>query len=120
MFPDGLAGVALSLLRCIVATTTLIESSACRSMGTIQLVQGIAAFAALCLLPGFLTPYAAAVCCLLDLTLLLTAHAPGAYELVTSALTAIAASVLGPGAYSVDARLFGRKLIEVPPRRDSR
>ena len=120
MFPDGRAGVALSLLRCIVATTTLVESSACRSTGTSQLVQAVAALCALGLLPGFLTPYAAAACCLLDLTLLLTAHAPAGYELLMSALTAMVAGVLGPGAYSVDARLFGRKFIEVPPRRDSR
>ena len=120
MFPEGRAGVALGVLRCIVAATVFVESGACRPTGATQIVQAIAAIAALCLLPGFLTPYAAALCCLLDLTLLLTAHAPNGFELSTSALTAAVASVLGPGAYSVDARLFGRKLIEVPPRRDSR
>jgi len=120
MFPEGRAGLALGLLRSIVAITVFVESNACSPTGAAQIVPGVAALAALFLLPGFLTPYAAALCCLIHLTLLLTAHPPNGFELLMSALTAIVVSVVGPGAYSVDARLFGRKLIEVPPRKDSR
>jgi hypothetical protein len=34
-------------------------------------------------------------------------------------LNSAALALLGPGAYSVDARLFGRRVLVVPPRRDT-
>lgn len=66
---------------------------------------------------GFLTPYCAAASCLLELVLLATTGS-NRFQLGMSALTAAATMVLGPGAYSIDARLFGRKLIKIPPGRN--
>jgi len=120
MFPSGSAGVALVVLRSVVAVTVLVNARACWSMGSSLIVGGIAALVGLCLFLGFLTPYCAALACFLELALLVVTHAPDKLQLWMSALTAAATVVLGPGAFSVDARLFGRKLIKIPPGRESK
>ena len=87
-------------------------------MGSTLIVEGIAALVGLCLFLGFLTPYCAAISCFLELVLLITADTSNGLQLGMSALTASATVVLGPGAYSLDCRLFGRKLIKFPPGRN--
>ena len=118
MFPTGSPGIALFALRSVVAVTILVNARACWPMGSSLIVEGIAALAGLCLFLGFLTPYCAALSCLLELALLVATGAPNKLELGVSASTAAAIALLGPGAYSVDCCLFGRKLIEIPPRRN--
>jgi uncharacterized membrane protein YphA (DoxX/SURF4 family) len=68
---------------------------------------------ALCL--GFLTPLVAALTIVLVVaTWLATRRTVGAVH-VCAVLDAIAIGLLGPGAYSLDARLFGRRRVIVPP-----
>src|SRR5262245_55442312 len=119
MFPTGSAGIALLVLRSVVAVTVLASARACWPMGSSLIVQGIAALVGLCLFLGFLTPYCAAMSCFLELSLLVTTDAPNRLQLGMSALTAAATVALGPGAYSLDGRLFGRKLIKIPSGRNS-
>jgi uncharacterized membrane protein YphA (DoxX/SURF4 family) len=119
MFPSGCAGIALVVLRSVVAVTVLVNATICWPTGFSLVVGAIAALVGLFLLLGFLTPYCATASCFLELALLVTAHAPNRLQLGLSALTAAATIGLGPGAYSVDARLFGRKLIKIPPGRNS-
>jgi len=83
---------------------------------------GVAGGAAL--LVGFLTPIAGALVCLGALGMgfsLLPAPEP---NLLDARLTIIFAGImtaaivfLGPGAFSIDARLFGRREIIIPPLR---
>ena len=72
-----------------------------------------------CLAIGLLTPYLSLVVCLYALGNRVGA-ADRLYEMILASvtLTSAALALLGPGAYSVDARLFGRRLVVVPPRKD--
>ena len=119
MFPTGGAGLSLVVLRVVVAATVFVHTTAFWPMGAGFIVSGIAALVGLCLGLGVATPYCAAVSCVLELTLLVTAGGPGRFQFGMSALTAAATAGLGPGAYSIDARLFGRKVFTIPPGRIS-
>ncbi len=72
---------------------------------------------------GFLTPIASIAAGLFELATLLPSMGSTEWRFVVlSSLNALALSLLGPGAYSLDARLFGRRVIVFPPdrRHDSR
>lgn len=70
----------------------------------------------LCL--GFLTPYCAALGCILQLgVFFLAAGDHHRFHLAISILNSGVLALLGPGAYSIDARIFGRRLVYFPPRK---
>jgi hypothetical protein len=114
-----MAGVALVVLRCVVALTIIVETHSVSALGWAHVLDALAALVGLFLFLGLLTPYCAALCCLLELTFLVGNGFSNGFQLGMAALTAASMVALGPGAYSVDARLFGRKLIKIPPRRNS-
>lgn len=119
MFPTGSVGIALAVLRSVVAGTVLANAAACWPTGFSLIVSTIAVLVALFLFVGFLTPYCAAVSCIMELVLIVTGPSTNRLQLAMSVLTAATTVALGPGAYSVDARLFGRRLIKIPPGRNS-
>jgi hypothetical protein len=119
MFPTGGAGVALLVLRCVVAATVFDSAIVCAPVGAESILDGAAVLVGLCLGLGVVTPYCAAISCLLEVGLLITTGCPSRFQLTTSALTAGATAGLGPGAYSVDARLFGRRVFKIPRRGSS-
>jgi hypothetical protein len=74
----------------------------------------------LCLMVGVLTPYLSlAVCVYALVSLFGTANRVNVLIFASVVLNAGALALLGPGAYSVDARLFGRRVVVVPPSKDS-
>lgn len=85
---------------------------------------GIAALlSGLFLLIGFLTPIAGILVALGSVAIagsLLPAGTPNLFDsklaIVFGSALLLATIVLGPGAFSVDARLFGRREIIIPPR----
>jgi uncharacterized membrane protein YphA (DoxX/SURF4 family) len=85
---------------------------------------GFAALAAGALLAiGFLTPLASAIAGLVAIGIALSLIPAGTRTLFDAALPVILAAtmlvatlLLGPGAFSVDARLFGRREIIIPPQ----
>jgi hypothetical protein len=118
MFPTGPAGIALVVLRSVVAATVLVDANRYWRLGSASIVDVLVALVTLLLLLGFLTPYSAAISCLLESAFLLSTGTANRFQLGMSALTAGVAAVLGPGAYSLDSRILGRRLITLPPKRD--
>lgn len=119
IFPTGMAGVALLVLRCVVALALIVETCSLSALGWAHILDELVALVGLFLFLGFLTPYCAALCCVLELAFLVANGIPSGFQLGMSAMTAASMVPLGPGAYSLDARFFGRKLIKIPPRRNS-
>jgi uncharacterized membrane protein YphA (DoxX/SURF4 family) len=75
----------------------------------------VAACAAALLLVGFGTPVAGVLMAVAELSLAFShSHDPWIHILLGALGAALA--MLGPGAWSVDARLFGRKRIQIPQR----
>ena len=66
---------------------------------------------------GFLTPILAAIACITAVANLFLAD-QGNLVYILRILTAAALIFLGPGAYSVDAKLFGLRVTVIPPRKE--
>jgi putative oxidoreductase len=79
------------------------------------ILQLMAAGAAALLLVGLWTPVAGVLMAIVELCLAFSQPADPWIHLLLGALGA-ALAMLGPGAWSADARLFGRKRIHIPQR----
>ena len=125
-YPGGRPGVGLLLLRSAVGLATAAQGGFCLSgrddlsLWTASACLLVVAAGSLLLL-GFLTPLAclvvglggAALACSSSPTETQGALLGGLF-LLSAVSTATAALLLGPGAYSLDARLFGRREIIIP------
>ena len=117
MFPSGRAGVALLLLRVAAATTLIVDGMANWASVTSFWILIVFLLPAFSLIVGLLTPYGAMVCGLVQMVVLFKTGGCNGFHLAMSILTSGAVALLGPGAYSVDARMFGRQILSVPPRK---
>ena len=115
-FPQGLPGIGLALLRAAVAIPLvqqaivgLLNASPPAPLGL------VAAGAALLLLVGLWTPMAGVLVAVAELGLALS-HPAEPWTFVHFGTLGAALAMLGPGGWSVDARLFGRKHIQIPQR----
>lgn len=125
MFPPGSPGIGLIVLRLAVALALVVQGAACLAGEQTPGACAVAVTAALTaglLLVGLVTPFAAALAALLGMGLAMTwlpAPTPNAFEVpLTAALfvsAAMAIILLGPGAFSLDAAMFGRREIPIPP-----
>jgi uncharacterized membrane protein YphA (DoxX/SURF4 family) len=70
--------------------------------------------AAVCLVIGILTPYAAVFAGCLEFWRLCMRDNVDLFHLIAAMVVSLALGVLGPGAYSVDNRIFGRRLVNLP------
>ena len=121
MFPRGGPGVGLLFLRIATAamfalnvTHPLLRSSPTLYWIAVSLIAVITFL--LCI--GFLTPFLSAVACAAAIANLVLVDQPGNFVYILRILTSAALFFLGPGAYSLDARLFGLRVTVVPPRKN--
>jgi uncharacterized membrane protein YphA (DoxX/SURF4 family) len=128
-FPDGWPGVGLLLLRSAVGLTAAVQGSAqilgagLSSPGEC-VIGGLAVAGGILLVLGFLTPGTSAIVVLSTALCWFPNPSPALFLsriaglLVVADATAVA--LLGPGAFSIDARLFGRReivFLHDPPAR---
>lgn len=111
MFPAGAPGIALLLLRVSLAAAILDGGPGCLTPAVGPIIWVALAAQSLLLCIGFMTPVVAVINCALELLSLLVATHADMRIIAMSSLNAAAIALLGPGAYSLDARLFGRRLI---------
>lgn len=131
-FPDRWPGVGLLLLRAAVGVWAAIEggshvlgagsASASGDPALILAGGGLAVLSGAALVVGFLTPVAALILALLGSGRALSwVPAPDPYLIGTHAgawfitIVAVGVGLLGPGAFSLDSWLFGRREIIIPP-----
>ena len=115
MFPRGWPGIGLLLLRISVAAASLqacVGREACTAW---ELLGVIPLCASLCL--GALTPLAAVLAVALEFTAAANCI-NGAGLVVITIIDAVALALLGPGAYSLDALRFGRRVVLAKSWRD--
>ena len=94
-FPDGRAGAGLLILRIAIAAALAIQTGSATAL-----------FVAVPLAIGFMTPAAALVAAVTALF----------HEAHTLAAISLALALLGPGAFSIDAKWFGRREIVIEER----
>ena len=126
-FPAGLPGVGLLLLRVVVGAALVAHGVLCLvSSDRITLVVSVSTALLLlsggCLVIGFLTPILSLLAGLECLGIVWSWFpfqllSPFESKLALAPIIAMSAAIalLGPGAFSLDARLFGWKEIVIPP-----
>jgi uncharacterized membrane protein YphA (DoxX/SURF4 family) len=114
IFPPGFPGLALLLLRCSVAWGVLQEDYLHRQ-ALPWWVQASAVLISAALLVGYLTPIAALTALTWHGLVLLQLSGGDVRVGTFLVLDAVALALLGPGAYSLDSRLFGRRVVLLPP-----
>ncbi|WP_263357235.1 hypothetical protein [Acidicapsa ligni] len=113
MFPAGTAGIALFILRLAFAATLLESGWEYPDFATAStFIVLVLPVSALCL--GIRTPYASIVSCLIELALIVMAGTRPELLIVLSIASTAVLGILGPGAYSLDSHIFGRRIIRFP------
>ena len=115
MFPNGLPGAGLLLLRLVCGVFTI--AGAARTIIAAPYLQtvvlSVIAFgASLLLLVGLWTPIAG-ICVSVFEAWAAVSQFTRTEDAVLLATLGAALAALGPGAHSIDARLYGRKRIEI-------
>ena len=117
MFPQGAPGTALVLLRSSVIVMffiLLINRLSGSPSNVLFPLAGlvISAFIAM----GLFTPVASSLACLSAIAILMIDLRSDTLIVVSLILNSAALGLLGPGGYSLDALLFGRRVLVVPAR----
>jgi uncharacterized membrane protein YphA (DoxX/SURF4 family) len=113
-FSSGPPGLGLLLLRLIAGATLIVHDVQLHNGASLEAItsHAIAALGALLLLAGLWTPITGAVVAIIELWIVFS-HGPDPWVSVMLAGLGAALALLGPGAWSLDARLYGWKRIEI-------
>jgi len=114
MFPTGLPGMALLFLRASVAFAVVVETYA-HAHTTAAWLKVAAVLIAAALSAGYLTPIAAAMVIAYQVLVWSGLGTVDSAQAIMVSLDSLALALLGPGAYSVDGYLFGRRVVVLPP-----
>ena len=119
-FPNGWPGIGLLLLRLCAGIALIYFGITSLSSGTgepIALTRNLIAVAAgIFLLAGLWTPIAGALAAVDEAWIafsLYSLRGDGKWDHIFLAVMAASVAMLGPGAWSIDARLFGRKRFDI-------
>ena len=112
--PAGAPGLALLVIRLSIAVMLLLLAYPGTQLRLPAWELALFALLALSLCVGMFTPISAFFCAVANLQASSQLHGVESIYLVFSALIAAALSILGPGAFSLDALMFGRRLIAPP------
>ena len=126
-YPGGLAGIGLVLLRSVIGFTAAWQGVMCLAANdagaTVRIAGGLAVLAGILLVTGFRTRLTSFLIALGIACLSVVGLPPPARNLFDRLLPTLFAETistavvfLGPGAFSVDAYLYGRKEIFIPHR----
>jgi putative oxidoreductase len=120
-YPDGATGIALVLLRLACAWIAILVI-ACLPFPQVSRNASIvvAAAFALALASGFGTRVAAFVLAVAAIAAASMTGSSIALTMIARACCCVALGLLGPGAYSIDANVFGRRVIRLEPRAPDR
>jgi putative oxidoreductase len=115
-FANGLPGKGLLIQRALVAAIAI--SGLATELGKVPhspalIPQIIAALAGALVVAGLWTPIAGSALALAELYIVVSRTGDPWMAIVAGMLGGTLA-IIGPGAWSIDARLFGRKHIEIP------
>jgi uncharacterized membrane protein YphA (DoxX/SURF4 family) len=114
MFPDSYCGRALIMFRVSAAGTFVMLSIHRGIPPAFSLVILIQLLLTVALILGFMTPIVSAVCCCWELSTLFGYPEIDKLSTIFAAMSVAALGFLGPGAFSLDARLYGRRVIRIP------
>jgi uncharacterized membrane protein YphA (DoxX/SURF4 family) len=114
MFPAGAAGVALLLLRLVVATTVVTEGTGRWTLVSSFWFAVPSVILAISICLGLMTPYSSILCGFLEVRSIVDARFDNLLQPLTAIMLCIILAMLGPGTYSLDSRIFGRQLLRLP------
>lgn len=117
MFPAGLPGLALLLLRLAVAALLFIDQAGNLLLPAPIWLLIVSIVAGIAVSLGFLTPLFAGLSGLAKIVGLASLPQLFAPLVILALLLVAALAMLGPGAYSLDAKMFGRRVVVLPPQR---
>jgi putative oxidoreductase len=115
-FAEGWPGRGLLIQRLLVGAALVYCDFACLRATPVcgfAVQQSIGALAGILLIAGLWTPVAGIVAAAIETSIALSAPSTSGIPVVLAILASTLA-MIGPGAWSVDARLYGRKHIALP------
>ncbi|MBD8880794.1 hypothetical protein IHE49_09870 [Rhodanobacter sp. 7MK24] len=123
MFPIGLPGIGLLCLRLTAALSLCLATQSTRAR--FPAVAWLLEILCFSLIIGMATPLLALCCVMVGVFTLITTAGAAWQCTGISILVALALAFLGPGGYSADARMFGRRSVvlnnpDAPPERKDR